>query len=692
MRFLVRFSLALVSALALTAFHPAGASRAQVKTGIRKAPSFQPTVQTTSTRYEVTQSTGTIVPGTTQVTGFSNLDDGTAPLTLPFSYILYDQTFNTANLSSNGNLQFVSNNNDYGQSDVCLPLGQFNYAILPHWGDLSIAGANEGVFTSISGSSPSRIFNIEWRASLIGNAPGSLDFEIRLYEDQSRFDIIYGTTSGGSEVTAGVERATGATFTEFECHTPGRLFNGLALTFTGTSDATLFIAGRVTDSDRNPTSGVTVNLTGAATAATTTNGNGEYIFSGLTSGSNYTVTASQAGFNFFPASRIFGAGGRTFNGSFIANFIRTSPVAVGEVLISEFRFRGSGAASALNEFVELLNNTDHGITVNVTDGSSGWLVQASAGSPAPISFIVPNGTIIPARGHYLAGNSSGYALFPYGSADTFYDGDIPDAAGIALFSTANAGSLDAAHRLDAAGFSSEANTLYREGAGLTTPGTATGNYSFVRKLVSGRAQDTDNNAVDFAFVAPTGGTFGGVQSTLGAPGPENTVSPIQRNAQMKGSLIDPVTGTTQPPNRVRDMTAVTNGANGTLTVRRKFTNATGVSVTRLRFRIVDVTTLTGGSVPAGQADIRVLSSSDSMVATSGGLVQVRGLTLEQAPDGLGGFALSQPSGGGLNSSLAAGFITVAQPLAPGASINVEFRLGVQTGGSFRFFVNIEALP
>jgi Carboxypeptidase regulatory-like domain/Lamin Tail Domain len=697
MRFLVRLSLALVTALALFAFHPAGASRAQVKTGIRKQPGL-PAAQTTSSRYEVTQTTGTLVPGTTQVTGFANTDDAIAPITLPFSYILYDQTFTTANVSTNGNLQFVSNSNDYGQADVQFPLPQFNYAILPHWGDLSIGGANEGIFTSITdpdnnSGTANRIFNIEWRASLIGNAPGSLDFELRLYEDQSRFDIIYASApGGGSEVTVGVERATGATFTEFEAHTPGRLFNGQALVFTGTSDATLFIAGRITDSDRNPVSGVTVDLTGSTTASTMTNANGEYGFTGLVAGSNYTVTASQPGFSFAPASRVFGTGGRTFNGNFIVNFIRTTQPAAGDIVISEFRPRGPGAASALNDYVELLNNTDHGITVNVTDGSSGWLLQASTGSPGPISFIIPNGTTIPARGHYLAGNSSGYNLQPYGSADVFYDGDIPDTAGIALFSTTNAASLDAAHRLDAAGFSTESNTLYREGAGLTSPGANPGNYAFVRKLTTGRAQDTDNNAADFAFVSLTGGTFGGVPSQLGAPGPENTASPIQRNAQVKGALIDPAAGLTQPPNRVRDFAAVTNGANGTLTVRRKFTNATGTSVTRLRFRIVDVTTLTGGTVPAGQADIRVLSSSDSTVATSGGSVQVRGLTLEQAPDGLGGFALAQPSGGGLNSSLAAGIITVANPLAPGASINVEFRLGVQTGGSFRFFINIEALP
>ncbi len=46
--------------------------------------------------------------------------------------------------------------------------------------------------------------------------------------------------------------------------------------------------------------------------------------------------------------------------------------------------------------------------------------------------------------------------------------------------------------------------------------------------------------------------------------------------------------------------------------------------------------------------------------------------------------------GGFNSS-----VTVVLPgggLASGASINVRFLLGVQQEGSFRFFVNVEALP
>ncbi|MFZ3374952.1 MAG: hypothetical protein WA183_05315 [Chthoniobacterales bacterium] len=73
--------------------------------------------------------TGTIVPGTTDTGNHTN--DGTTPLALPFPVQLYGQTFNPANLCSNGNLQFVSNSNS--PSNTCLPTTVFNFAIMPHW-------------------------------------------------------------------------------------------------------------------------------------------------------------------------------------------------------------------------------------------------------------------------------------------------------------------------------------------------------------------------------------------------------------------------------------------------------------------------------------------------------------------------------------------------------------------------------
>lgn len=37
-------------------------------------------------------------------------------------------------------------------------------------------------------------------------------------------------------------------------------------------------------------------------------------------------------------------------------------------------------------------------------------------------------------------------------------------------------------------------------------------------------------------------------------------------------------------------------------------------------------------------------------------------------------------------------ITLGTPLANGASVDVRFLLGIQQTGSFKFYINVEALP
>ncbi|MEN3325326.1 MAG: hypothetical protein V7638_133 [Acidobacteriota bacterium] len=354
------------------------------------------------------------------------------------------------------------------------------------------------------------------------------------------------------------------------------------------------------------------------------------------------------------------------------------------LIISEFRLRGPNGSN--DEFIELYNNTDSSITVCTADGSSGWAVASSDGIAR---FVVPLGTVIPARAHYL-GVAGGYSLSGYSGStpgDVSYATDIPDNSGLALFNTANPANFTLANRFDAAGFTSSP-TVYREGAGLTLLGANGGQFCFVRKLNSGTPQDTGDNPSDFTFVATDAGVYGALVAILGAPSPENLASPIQRNLTLAVSLLDPAVSATVAPNRVRDTTAVgPNAALGTMSLRRTFTNNTGSNVTRVRFRIIDITTLnTPGYSPGGpQADMRVLSCTDfTATLTSGAQVLVRGTTLETPP--------TQAMAGGLHSSLLAGVISLSQPLAPGQSISVQWLLGVQQSGSFRFFVNVEALP
>ena|GEM_PF-2946963 len=378
-----------------------------------------------------------------------------------------------------------------------------------------------------------------------------------------------------------------------------------------------------------------------------------------------------------------------------------NPFQAGDVLISEFRTRG--AQGAADEFIELYNNTDAPIQVSSGDASGGWSIVADIGGTPQIVATIPDATNIPARGHYLVANSTspgGYSLgsYPGGNSgatatpDGTYTVDIPDGVGLALFTTANLANIGATNRIDAVGFTTEASTLFKEGAGLPSPGANDGEYSFVRKMaLTGLPRDTQDNASDFAFVSTTGTTYGAAASALGAPGPENRFSPIQRNAQIKASAIDPnCTGGSADPTsacaRVRDVNDTgPNKANGTLSIRRKFRNTSNLPVTRLRFRIVDITTL--GNRAGTDTDLRALDSPPEIMVTLAGTntqVPLKGTTVETPP--------AQPLGGGLNTSMTVGTINVGSTIAPGSSVNVQFLFGVNGGGNFRIFVNVEALP
>jgi hypothetical protein len=167
----------------------------------------------------------------------NHTDDGLTTIGLPFAYTFYDQTFTTASISTNGNLQFVSANSAF--SNVCLPDPTMNYAIFPHWDDLrtdaqggcSAYASGCGIFTSVTGSAPNRVFNIEWRAVYFSAVTQAVNFEVRLFEGVNYFEVIYGTnTQGGSSATVGSQMGTGAHYTPYSCNTGG-LVAGTLLTF-----------------------------------------------------------------------------------------------------------------------------------------------------------------------------------------------------------------------------------------------------------------------------------------------------------------------------------------------------------------------------------------------------------------------------------------------------------------------------
>jgi endonuclease G len=486
------------------------------------------------------------------------------------------------------------------------------------------------------------------------------------------FVVFAGT--GNSVTVTNLAPSTTYYFAVFEFNGTGTGANYLTTnpaTGSQTTAAAFQISGVVRSRGGAGLSGVTVTLASGDTALANavTDANGNYSFPNVQAGGDYTVTPSSTSFTFSPASASFNALAANQTADF---------TGLPRVVISEFRFRGTdpdgaGAATAsANEFVELYNQTDENVTV------TGWTLRASDGT----TLLTLPASLIPARGHYLIGGAS-YGLTSYAAANSTLAADIPDGAGVALFN--NNTTFDAGTRLDAAGFSGVGDPNYREGAGLTPAGGVVddGEFSFVRRMAAGgMPADTDNNEADFLLLSTNGGVYSSRQSGLGAPGPENTSSPIQRNSQVTLTLLDPAHTSSESPNRTRDFTSdpANNSQFGTMAIRRTLTNNTGASITLLRFRIVDVTTF---PVPAGTADLRARTSGPVTVTVTGADKTVQGTTLEEPP--------AQAAGGGNNSTLAAGTVTLNAPLANGATIDLQFLLGVQASGYFRFFVNVEAV-
>ena len=411
-----------------------------------------------------------------------------------------------------------------------------------------------------------------------------------------------------------------------------------------------------------------------------------------------------------------GTGTGSISGGWSIAFSPFTTAKEGDLLISEFRLRGVNGAT--DEFIEIYNDSGTAHVVSALSGT-GYGVAASDGITR---CTIPNGTVMPAGGHFLCVNSTGYSLggYPAGvgtsaAGDATFTLDIPDNVGIALFNNnTGGGSYKVANVLDAVGSTAESNSLYRGGGGYPVlvgagnlessftrrpaggcngvgPGGNCGTADMVRtrpavsKAVPG---NSGGNEIDFIFVNVNGSSVGAGQR-IGAPGPENSTSPLVRSgtATLKVGKFEACAGLEDAPNAIRDATpdAANNATFGTLDIRRTITNMTGSAIQRLRFRVVDLTTY--GVSDDGVADLRLRTSTDvsatvdrAPCGTGTSSTAVRGTTLEQSP--------TQPKGGGYNSTLS----LATMPIPHGGSVDVRFVLGIQQAGFVRFCLVPEALP
>ncbi|HWS90884.1 MAG TPA: Ig-like domain-containing protein [Pyrinomonadaceae bacterium] len=395
----------------------------------------------------------------------------------------------------------------------------------------------------------------------------------------------------------------------------------------------------------------------------------------------------------------------------------TQGSAPGAILISELRT--SGPLGPNDDFVELYNNTDAEIDIS---GYGLFKTGADCSAPPALLAAIPGApgsgtTKLKARGHYLLAGSA-YSLKDYGGTDAakedqLFSTALEADANVGLFPTSDPTAITSVNRLDAVGFAANVNgtcDLLREPSNLPGAAGSTTEHTYFRKLcdfaggvcsTAGNPKDTGNNSADFTFANTDASVVAANPQKLGAPGPENLSSPVRMdNKGLVVELLDRAVASAAVPNRTRMLAAgdpVTEPF-GSMTIRRRVVNNTGSDVTRLRFRIIEFTTKQ--TVP-GVADLRALTgTSESSVgpvhdsvtcfdstgsATTPCNVNVSHTTLEQPP-------AQSTEGGGLNSTLSAGTISLGNKLLKGKSINLSFKLGVHTTGTFRFLIIVEALP
>ncbi|MBW7846178.1 MAG: hypothetical protein H3C45_11150, partial [Bacteroidia bacterium] len=171
----------------------------------------------TTSEYNMNQSTGTsaIYTGT----GTAKANELFSPaVSLPFAFSFYGNAVTQFKASSSGYITFdVSQTTDV-TSNTALPNASApKNAIFAFWDNLRLQTITQGSSTFPSdirtwtyGTAPNRVFVVQWRLTQTNdgsNATNVTYFAIRLYENDSHFDVVHNYGFGTFSATVGCQNA-----------------------------------------------------------------------------------------------------------------------------------------------------------------------------------------------------------------------------------------------------------------------------------------------------------------------------------------------------------------------------------------------------------------------------------------------------------------------------------------------------
>ncbi|MEO8285073.1 MAG: S-layer homology domain-containing protein [Chloroflexota bacterium] len=192
-------------------------------TNTPQPPTATPTTVCTGTTYQTFASTGSSIITATNDIG-NHCDDCVTNVTLPFPVTVYGTPYTSANVGSNGNLNFNSAQQNIYQ-DNCLPVQsnnpQFASTLFAYYTDLrtDVMTGTHGIYTDVIGTSPNRQFVIRWQAAYFDTAiTDDANFEVVLTENSPVLSVIYGSTGAGGAASSGIQLNLGQ-YTSYSCQT-----------------------------------------------------------------------------------------------------------------------------------------------------------------------------------------------------------------------------------------------------------------------------------------------------------------------------------------------------------------------------------------------------------------------------------------------------------------------------------------
>ena len=152
-------------------------------------------------------------------------DDGSAEVTLPFTFDFYGYSVSELLVHANGALSMFDWSGSLGASNTC-PLGDSGRLLIaPFWDDLAPVTTGT-VYVGSTGNAPNRVYIVEWYGVGHELTTGDVTFEVKLFEADNHIEFHYGdVTLGSSSYSNGESAAVGLNVTddefEFGCNDGG---------------------------------------------------------------------------------------------------------------------------------------------------------------------------------------------------------------------------------------------------------------------------------------------------------------------------------------------------------------------------------------------------------------------------------------------------------------------------------------